>query len=177
MGAAITYRRSIKPFVLGALLKQFVHDQRPEIKFSAGWQRFPNAGSPFRNGDVVVSSGQPQDIDFSFSFTSAGRADEWLSVTGAMDARCAYQAYLNGVLVAERNTVAGDVPYSPLVLFQGGGAFYSGSGDFYENPFLVVQPMPGVNVLKIIKVGVADNDGRNLFIDGIGLNVRGVPQP
>lgn len=177
MGAVMTYRRAGKPFILGALLKQFVHDQRSEIHYSAGWQHFTNAGGSFRSGDVSVSSGQPQDIDFAFSFTATGRTDEWVSLHGSLDNRCAYRVQLNGTLIAERNTVDGDVSYSPIVSFQGGGAFYTGSGNFYENPFLVFQPVAGLNALKITKVGVTDNDNRNFFFDGLGLNVRGVPQP
>lgn len=161
---------------LPALVQGFVHDSNSLVTYTNGWGRFPNAGNPFRNGDVVASGGTSQNLSIFLHFTSSGQPDEWLGCYGSLDASCLYQLVLNGVLIAERNATSGDTTYSSSVQLLGGGAFYYG-GDLYANPFALFNPPSGANTLEIIKIAVGDNNSRNMFFDGFGYAFRGAPTP
>lgn len=177
MGAVINYRRSIGS--ASPLIQQFLHDSRTDVIKFDGKQVLIQVGSgdPFRNQDVTVNfAARLTGMQWSFAFTSGGKADEFVSLHGVLDPNVQAQVYLNGVLIAEYFLGGGRTTHSPAVLAMTGGDFYR-RGDLFASPFLLVQPSKGVNTLLFKSLPAANDDNNNIYFDGIGLNVRGGPKP
>jgi len=177
MGAVVNYRRSIgaaeKP-----LTAQFLHDSRTDVFKYDGRQVLIRVGSgdPYRNADVTVNfAARNTGMEFSFSVTSGGKPDEFVSLHGVLSTNVQMQVYLNGALVAEYYTGESYSALSAAVQYIDRGTFYQHDGDF-ASPFLRVQPVRGLNTLRLVLLPAPNDDGRNFFWDGAGLNLRGGPK-
>jgi hypothetical protein len=179
MGAAIAYRRSVGARISQKPVQQFVHDSRTDLlKYGPDWLFIQvGSGDPYRNRDVVVNfSAVPVGCTFSIAFTSKGQPDEGVSVYAVFDPNVKCQVHLNGTLIAEYYEGNYFQALSPLVQYIDRGTYWK-YGDFYQAPSLTLHPLPGQNTLTYTLLPAADNNGRNFYFDGIGLNLRGGPLP
>jgi len=179
MRGVLSYRRSVGVSTIKKLVQQFIHDSRTDcIKYEPGWQFIQvGSGDPYRNRDVVVNfSAVPVGCTFSFAFTSQGQPDEGVSVYAVFDPNVKCQVHLNGTLIAEYYEGNYYQAFSPLVHYIDRGTYWK-YGDFYQAPSLTFRPLPGRNTLTYTLLPAADNNGRNFYFDGIGLNLRGGPLP
>jgi hypothetical protein len=143
------------------LVQQFIHDSRKDvIRYSGTWLYFTNlGGAPYRNADTTVVRKNTAVATIEFAFTAGGQADEWIRLYAPQSNETRSLIYLNDTKLLDKTG--------------SGGAFYEG-GDLYANPWFVLKPVIGLNRLRIEVQPGANND---LYFDGIGLNVRGGPQP
>jgi hypothetical protein len=158
------------------LVQQFIHDSRQDvIKYSGAWGYYANlGGAPYRNADTVaVPSGSPTAVSIDFSFTSGGQRDEWLTAHAPIDASTECAVYLNAELIFERRGDGSGQRYGNAITGYGTGSRFFTGGDLYANPWFTLQPVYGLNRVRIV---VRPGSG-GFYFDGFGLNVRGTPQP
>lgn len=160
------------------LVQQFLHDERTDvITYGPGWRFIATgSGDPFRNNGVTVNfDSLAQGSAFTFSFTSGGQVDEWVQLQGVLDYSVQAKIYLNNQLIAEYYEDGTYRPYG-AIQYQDRGNFWQHNGDFAE-PWLRFRPDSGLNVLQVVCLPTSGTSNRNIYFDGIGYNLRGVPKP
>ena len=177
MGTVLNYRRSIGG--ISPLVQQFLHDERTEfIHYKTGC-RFIQTGSgePFRNQGITVNfDSLLLGAELSFSFTSGGKADEFVQLHGLLDYNTSVRIELNGKLVAEYYNDGSYAIFDYRVSYQDRGNFYQHNGNLAE-PFIRLNPDKGLSTLRLVVLPATSTNNVAIYFDGIALNLRGVPKP